>query len=794
MPQIKKSLDEARIPFAKMSFSPDVPSTALGANEYNSGANVETDVRGIRSVSGEEEIFQDPVPGTAVYISSGFRSDDRFWTIVANTLGEWYATTGGVWRNITPVTFSTGPGYYTQNQNITEAWSGTVPIFNDEKNPPFFWPEDHTRTVKVTTGASGTGTTATLTFASVPTTAVTGASGTGTTATLTFAAQILPPYAVGSTIIVTGMSPSGYNGTYVVTACTTTSVSYANATTGFTTGGLVSEQPFTVGQTILVENIVPTGYRGTYTVTACTRTSVSYADTDTGAQTVAGTVADPFPVMTAYSNTLPNTIANITTVSATEQQITLDTAYATAPYVAGEKITITDVNRFFDGTYTVVSSTPTTINYTASPGAAYPGGSVGAVRPQYTWNYNPLWSSYYAKFMRMYNTPNVGSILVAGNLVATTTAGEQEIYPVTVQWSQSFGLNDVPATWQPTLLNVANQLEVPLRGEAVDAFPCNGNFFLCSYWDTVVFSPINYSTTSTPILGVRLFNQGRGLLSSNTWATTDDRVFGVDARDIWMFDGQTFTGIGNQRIKNWFYDQLDPNYADRVYVEVNTQRNQFEIYYPTTAATNGVPNKMIAYRYDLDCWNPPKDVDRATFTAETPVRFFNSATQSWRFNKASRTIMYARGGADQKIVQMNQGYSFVATAGNPTGAINSSFRRDNIKMIPDYSGKVLVHRILPEVNNLKYTGIPINPAVDTGLIGDVTVTVQGALSVGQSPQSPQSSGTTTTTLSTDTDNPWIQINQNASRVNSLELSHSSTTDIWICPAVTVQYTQTEDDR
>jgi hypothetical protein len=58
-----------------------------------------------------------------------------------------------------------------------------------------------------------------------------GASGTSTTATVTFAVQTLAP-AVGSLVTVAGVSPAGYNGTYVVTASTTSSVSYANTTTG----------------------------------------------------------------------------------------------------------------------------------------------------------------------------------------------------------------------------------------------------------------------------------------------------------------------------------------------------------------------------------------------------------------------------------------------------------------------------------------------------------------------------------------------------------------------------------
>ena len=42
-----KNYEEVRIPFTKMTFTPDVPSAALGPNEYNDGLNVESDVRGI---------------------------------------------------------------------------------------------------------------------------------------------------------------------------------------------------------------------------------------------------------------------------------------------------------------------------------------------------------------------------------------------------------------------------------------------------------------------------------------------------------------------------------------------------------------------------------------------------------------------------------------------------------------------------------------------------------------------------------------------------------------------------
>ena len=1125
--QINSSYNEVRTPFAKMTFSPDVPSTALSANEYNDGANIETDVRGIRSVAGDQEILGLVTPGTPVHVATAFRQDDNFWTIIATEEGYWYAAKNYFWYDITPVNFT---GTYTQGQNITDSLNGTVPFFNDAKNPPMFWPEDTGYRITTTAATSGAGT-ATLTFAQqtamavpditntagvfsytsgeqvlvnqkitvsgaistpvvVPTGTVTGVKITGTagqfsctstaltvgmvitisgtlggTGTITNYADptsyrisvtngstsftliaaggaaivtttgtptgltytknvgivgtsgqfVCAPTTllVGQQVIVSGTlsqtpftlagvtitgiagefactaasqtirpgqlltisgtyggtgSITGYTNptTYVVSATNGTTTftlrttggaaivttagtptgltysiagpsitAYSNPTTyvisatngettftlkttagaaivttaGVTTGLTFSIQPasivgytdpttyyvittngfnqftlstslagtavatlpgsaagltfvwqpFYVGQVIQVSDIVPVAYRGTYTVTASTATTVSYALSGTnGAQTTPGIIGPEFPKMIMYSNQVPMGISNIIYVSNTEYQIVLDQTQTAAPFANGESIQIANVNAYFNGVFDVISATTTTINFFAPNGlgAVYPGNSVGTVAPTYSWNYNPAWSAVSAGFMRMYNTPNVGSLLVAGNLTATNKAsGQIENYPVTVQWSQSFGLNEAPLTWTPTIANVANQLEVPLRGKALDAFAANGQLYLCSYWDTVVFSPINYTTTSAPVLGVRLFNQGRGLLSANCFANTDKTIYGIDARDIWAFDGQQFTGLGNQRVKNWFFNQLDQTYTDRIFMQANTQRNQIEIYYPTVDAVNGVPNKMISYRYDLDCWNAPRDVSSACMAAESPIRT-TADNIIWNYNDASRTVIYARGVTNEKLVQKDQTYSFIDDA-----PIVSYFKRDNLKLLNDYTGRCMVHRVLPEFVNMSNNELPIDPnisfatlttagtgttatitftaqplrpftvgdsivvtgvtpnsyngvstvtdadldsvsydsaatgamtkagTVATNLIGEITITLEGANSVGQQLQSINSQS-----ISSDTDQPWMQYNQNSFRVNNVEISNESNKQIWMVSALTWQYTATEDDR
>jgi len=57
-------------------------------------------------------------------------------------------------------------------------------------------------------------------------------SGTGATATVTFAAISGIVIPVGSTVTVSGATPAGYNGTFTVTASTNTTVSFASSATG----------------------------------------------------------------------------------------------------------------------------------------------------------------------------------------------------------------------------------------------------------------------------------------------------------------------------------------------------------------------------------------------------------------------------------------------------------------------------------------------------------------------------------------------------------------------------------
>ena len=523
-----------RTPFVNMSFTPDVPSNALGPNEYNSGLNVEADVRGIKKVSGEHDILS-AIPGNVIFVEAGYRSETSFVYIVATREGKWYMlTTAGI-TNITPG-YGSNPSVslagYSDDTNITSAIVGGVFFFNDNlRNPMYF---------------------------------------------------------------------------------------------------------------------LPTG---------------------------------------------------------TEMVITADAQ----------------------------------------------------------WNYEPGVTSTKAGFVRNYCSPNVGNILIAGNLTKVIS-GTTTNYPTTVRWSQSFAQTGIPGTWEPTLSNVANEQEVPVRGPLIDGFFLGANFYVCSYWDTVVFSPIAYQNTTTPVFGVRLFNQGRGLINNNCWSNTDTNVYGVDSRDIWVFNGSDFAPLGNQKIRDYFFSNLSPTYSDRIFMVNNTQKNQIEIYYPDLNST-GWCNKMLSWRYDLQVWNAPRDVQNACMGTEAPKLV------SGAFKLASRTVTYAKGGtASSQLVETGYGNSFSGSA------INALFERNNIVFqTPDgpvpYSSRAYVHRVLPEIAGT----------------GNVNITIGGANSTAQPAVYGQ-----TGTVAIVTDNPWVTTQQNVGRVVSIKVASNDATDTWNMTAMNWQASIVED--
>jgi len=113
-------------------------------------------------------------------------------------------------------------------------------------------------------------------------------TGSGTSVTLGFATQGGNPFAINDVISVTGMTPVGYNGTYTVTASTTSSVTFASTTTGtMTVGGTITSNSALFPATVPGSSIYFVGatVTGSANLQAGTTVSSYTVDAITGALT-----------------------------------------------------------------------------------------------------------------------------------------------------------------------------------------------------------------------------------------------------------------------------------------------------------------------------------------------------------------------------------------------------------------------------------------------------------------------------------------------------------------------------
>ena len=147
----------------------------------------------------------------------------------------------------------------------------------------------------------------------------------------TFAAQPLPPFVVGQRIYVTNVTPTGYNGVYTVTSCTTTTVGATMGGTGasgFVTGAGTVSSGYIVGTNVINPG---TGYSNVPSVT----------------------VSDPVPSVANSTNTIIWAAGNLLAPGSIPQTIVTTSASGTGTITLGSATSLTAVS----GTTVTVSNT-----------------------------------------------------------------------------------------------------------------------------------------------------------------------------------------------------------------------------------------------------------------------------------------------------------------------------------------------------------------------------------------------------------------------------------------------------
>jgi hypothetical protein len=157
-------------------------------------------------------------PGTSEYVTNKHGSNDELHIAVVDSLGKFSDAPGTVLEKFSFVSKAKDAVSYTGLNNYY------ADVLRNQSEYVYWM--DH-----CAAGTNWGNNAANTIFTSLADTQYTSMTGTaascsGNTATVTFSVQGAAPFIVGEPITVSGFVPVGYNGEYVVTACTTTSVSF----------------------------------------------------------------------------------------------------------------------------------------------------------------------------------------------------------------------------------------------------------------------------------------------------------------------------------------------------------------------------------------------------------------------------------------------------------------------------------------------------------------------------------------------------------------------------------------
>ena len=424
---------------------------------------------------------------------------------------------------------------------------------------------------------------------------VTGASGTGSVATITHSGSYT--FVVGSQITVSGINPSGYNGTYVVTGSTSSSVSYASTTTSaYVSGGTISNNG-----------------------------SVAQFSTTSGSDFVDVTLAnhglldgDTFTVLIATSVGGVTLYGNFIVTSVTSSSVFVISASTSATSTASASMNSGNAHYVY---YNGIGPLPGGTGYGIGP---YGGGGYGSGIPPasgtgtpitaidwtldnwgetliacplngpiYQWN--PTTGDPIALVIPEAPSVNDGMFVAMPQrqIIAwgSTFTGVKD--PLLIRWCDVDNYN----SWIASVTNQAGSYRIPKGSRIVQCIqgPQQGLI-----WTDLGLWAMHYA--GPPY--VYQFNEigtGCGLIGRKAATSMGGVVYWMGQSQFYKLAGG---GVEPIRCPIWdvIFQDLDRNNLDKIRIAANSRFGEIAWYYPTNS-NGGEVSHYVKYNVNLDQWD-----------------------------------------------------------------------------------------------------------------------------------------------------------------------------------------------
>ena len=526
----------------------------------------------------------------------------------------------------------------------------------------------------------------------------TGASGNGTTATITFATQSSAP-SVGSSVTVSGVTPVGYNGTFTTTATSTSSVSYASATTGSQTiaGRIqVALGPFTATNGSKTINVYDVGHGCT------TGDFVTFSGaTGLGGLITAAVLNQEYQVASVVDG-------DNYTITATATANASDTGHGVS--VNAKYQINTGLDEAVDG---AGWGAGTWGRGTWGSSVALDAGNTLRLWSQDTWGENLIfnvhnggiyyWQSMSGTALQIPPTTipatravTIGSlssdpscpavatqILVsdrdrhliafgADNFIAPDGTIDPDQDPMIIRWSDQEDFT----TWYPTATNSAGDLRLGTGSQIVRAVETKREILV--FTDTALYSMQFIGPPYT--YGIQQVSTNTTTIAYNGFAVVEDNVLWMGMNKFYIYAGSTDELPCT--VKEYVFNNLNRAQSDKIFASVNSEFNEITWFYPS--ANSSENDSYVTYNY---------------------------AEKAWTYGSLARTAWLDRGVLEYPVAAGTDGYLYYHEYGtddgsqNPPVAINSYIESSPFD-IGEGDQFSFIKKIIPDITFVNSTDTP----------------------------------------------------------------------------------------
>lgn len=95
----------------------------------------------------------------------------------------------------------------------------------------------------------------------------------------------------------------------------------------------------------------------------------------------------------------------------------------------------------------------------------------------------------------------------------------------------------------------------------------------------------------------------RGTRASNSIVPLGNVVYYLAEDGFYVFDGNTSTPIGADKIDKWFFGQLDQSRLENVIGAADMINKAIMWIFPSTSSAGGTPDTLLIYRWDIQRWS-----------------------------------------------------------------------------------------------------------------------------------------------------------------------------------------------